>query len=164
MNPVQPSSSRAFSLTETVIALGLFAFCILPIVGLIPVGVGAARSVNQEGQSAALADAFFGAWEVRPGNSKEFGIPVMFPTNSPFGLTNAVPLTAKNGKFFFAGNGAQVLSGTEASMSMAYAISNKGGAMSVDLVFEWPANTASGNSPSTNPAAQVRTFSRAFPL
>jgi len=37
-------SSCAFSLTETVIALGLFAFCILPIIGLMPVGMGAVRS------------------------------------------------------------------------------------------------------------------------
>ncbi|MEY3480692.1 MAG: hypothetical protein RIQ71_1467, partial [Verrucomicrobiota bacterium] len=65
MSKLNPSYS-GFSLTETVIALGLFAFCILPIIGLMPVGTGAARSVEQETQAVHLAEAFFGAWQVRP--------------------------------------------------------------------------------------------------
>ena len=141
--------SAAFSLTETVIALGLFAFCILPIVGLIPVGMGAARSVAQEAQAASLAEAFFGAWQVRPAGVNEFKIPGMF-TNP------AIPLTQKSNSMYFAGDGTQLSNSNGASMRLNYNIVADTTAATITLDFVWP--------PGGGAAAQKRYFIRRIPL
>lgn len=143
-----------FSLTETVIALGLFAFCILPIVGMIPVGMGAVRSVSQEAAAANVAEAFFGAWQVRPPNVTKFPIPVMFP--DPAG----VPLTQGSGTNYFDGTGAQVTDPGAATMSMAYAVTTNSNSATISLDFTWPPPVGSGS----NPVAQKRSFTRVIAL
>lgn len=153
MSKLRPIIS-GFSLTETVIALGLFAFCILPIIGLIPVGMGAARSVKQEAQAADLAEAFFGAWQVKPTNNSatEFPIPFMF-TNP------AVPLksTPRNQVMYFDGDGAQVDSVAAAAMKLDYDVNTDANTKTViiKLDFSWP--------PNGGPAAQKRSFMRVLP-
>jgi len=142
-------SSCAFSLTETVIALGLFAFCILPIIGLMPVGMGAVRSVAQEVQAADLAEAFFGAWQVRPTNATNFSITNMF-TNP------AVPLQEQASKtMYFANDGTQKTDATGATMRLDYQITKTSNNFVVDLNFYWPAGK-------TNAATQKRSFSGVF--
>ena len=141
--------STAFSLTETVIALGLFAFCILPIVGLIPVGMGAARSVAQEAQAASLAEAFFGAWQVRPAGASKFPIPGMF-TNP------AIPLTKDSNSMYFAGDGTQLSNPNGASMRLIYNIETNTAAATITLDFVWP--------PGGGAAAQKRYFIRRISL
>lgn len=51
----------AFSLVEVVLALGLVSFCLLSVVGLLPVGLKAAKNANEESAAAnaltQLADA-----------------------------------------------------------------------------------------------------------
>lgn len=145
-------TASGFSLTETVIALGLFAFCILPIIGLMPVGMGAARSVEQEAQAANLAEAFFGAWQVRPPGATTFSIPGMY-TNP------AVPLdSSKPGTMYFDGAGAQVDSAAAAAMKLEYDINTPSGEPNIVIVkldFTWP---ASGGA-----ATQTRSFKRALP-
>jgi len=144
-NPEQPNG---FSLTETVIALGLFAFCILPIIALVPVGMGAARSVAQESDAASLAAAFFGAWELRPAGAKDFPIPMMF-TNP------AVPLEQGGKTMYFAGDGTQTIQ-AGATMKLDYKITTNASTATINLDFTWPANGG--------PAAQTRSFTRTFPL
>lgn len=144
---------NGFSLTETVIALGLFAFCILPIIGLIPVGMGAARSVKQEAQAADLAEAFFGAWQVKPANNSatEFPIPSMF-TNP------AVPLkSTPKSVMYFDGDGAQVDSVAAAAMKLVYDVNTDASTktVTIKLDFSWP--------PTDGPAAQKRSFVRVLP-
>jgi uncharacterized protein (TIGR02598 family) len=135
-----------FSLVETVVALGLFAFCILGVLALIPIGMGAARSVAEESSAAALADAFFGAWMVAPTNANSFSIPFMF-TNP------TVPVNgAGTGTFYFRDDGEQVVSPNEASLQMSYsAAAQPGGGFLIDLIFQWPAGQ-------TNAATQTRRF------
>lgn len=139
------NSREGFSLVETVVALGLFAFCILPIIGLMPVGLGAARSVAQEAQAANLAEAFFGAWQVAPAGLAKFEIPGMF-TNP------AVPLSNGKQTMYFAGDGTQVDSKAGASMKLDYDISGSGGLTTINLDFTWP--------PDAGNAAQKRSFFR----
>jgi uncharacterized protein (TIGR02598 family) len=146
-------TSGGFSLTETVIALGLFAFCILPIIGLIHVGMGAARSVEQEAQAVNLAEAFFGAWQVRPTNATGFEIPGMF-TNP------VVPLdSTKPGTMYFDGAGAQVNSNSAAAMKLEYDINTpkaEPAIVNIKLDFSWPVSTNAT-------VVQKRFFKRAFP-
>jgi len=144
-------TSAAFSLVETVVALGLFAFCILGVLALIPVGMGSARSVAEESAAASLADAFFGAWLVAPtnANATEFEIPFMF-TNP------AVPINrAANGIMFFRGDGEQVASATDdATLQLDYNITDltaQAGGFALDLVFQWPPGQS-------NAATQIRRF------
>lgn len=138
-----------FSLVETVIALGLFAFCILPIIGLIPVGMAAARSVEQEAQAANLAEAFFGAWQVRPPAAKEFSIPGMY-TNPPVPLDSSKP-----GTMYFDGAGAQVDSVGAAAMKLEYDINTATNIVTIKLDFTWPPNGGA--------ATQKRCFKRVVP-
>jgi len=143
-----PEHTDGFSLTETVIALGLFAFCILPIIALVPVGMGAARSVSQEYDAANLAAAFFGAWEIRPAGATNFPIPTMF-TDPP------VPLVRSESTMYFAADGTQT-NATGAAMQLDYKITTNATNATVDLNFYWP-------SGKTNAATQKRSFTGVFP-
>jgi uncharacterized protein (TIGR02598 family) len=140
------SQKSAFSLVETVVALGLFAFCILGVLALIPIGMGAARSVAEESSASALADAFFGAWMVAPTNANAFPVPFMF-TNP------TVPVNgAGTGTFYFRDDGEQVASPNEGSLQMSYsATAQPGGGFLIDLIFQWPPGQ-------TNAATQTRRF------
>jgi hypothetical protein len=138
-------SGQAFSLVETVVALGLFAFCILGVLALIPVGMGAARSVAEESSAASLADAFFGAWLAAPINATEFPIPPMF-TNPP------VPVNGPGtGTLFFRDDAEQVAEAVQASLQLDYTVTQQTGGFGIDLVFQWPPGQ-------TNAATQIRRY------
>jgi len=135
----------AFSLVETVVALGLFAFCILGVLALIPVGMGAARSVAEESSASALADAFFGAWLVAPTNASAFPMPPMF-TNPPVTVNGP-----GSGTMYFRDDGEQVDEAAQGSLQLDYAVTPQTGGFGIDLVFQWPPGQ-------TNPATQIRRF------
>jgi len=153
-----PPRVRAFSLIETVVALGLFAFCILGVLALIPIGMGSARSVAEESSAAALSDAFFGAWQVSPTGVTEFEIPNIF-TNPP------VPVNrAGQGTMYFRDDATQAESETIASLQLSYRAvvettnvvvqgtnQTRTNGFLIDLVFQWPPG-------STNAATQIRRF------
>ena len=140
-----PLFSSAFSLVETVVALGLFAFCILGVLALIPVGMGAARSVAEESSAASLADAFFGAWLAAPTNASEFPIPPMF-TNPP------VPVNRPGtGTLYFRDDAEQATAASLASLQLDYTVTQQTGGFGIDLVFQWPPGQ-------TNAATQVRRY------
>jgi type II secretory pathway pseudopilin PulG len=139
-------SATGFSLVETVVALGLFAFCILGVLALIPIGMGSARSVAEEGSAAALADAFFGAWLVAPTNVTEFKIPSLF-TNP------TVPVNRPgSGMVYFRDDGEQS-SLDSATLQLNYNIvaQTAPSGFLIDLVFQWPPGQS-------NAATQVRRF------
>jgi uncharacterized protein (TIGR02598 family) len=138
-------SRSGFTLVETVVALGLFAFCILGVLALIPVGMGSARSVAEESAATSLSDAFFGAWLVAPTNVNAFPIPFMF-TNP------AVPVNSAGADtFYFRDDGQQVSVATEASLQMSYSGVAQPGGFLIDLTFQWPPGQ-------TNAATQIRRF------
>jgi len=154
-----------FSLTETVIALGLFAFAILGVLALIPVGMQSARSVVNESTVVNLSEAFFGAWQVAPTNASTFPIPGMFPPSSPNpqpGLIDeaAVPLAAGRGTRFFLDDGTWTPDRAEAAISMDYDISVAPGMATINLDFVWPPQVGSQTN---NPAQQRRSFTRVMP-
>jgi uncharacterized protein (TIGR02598 family) len=145
------SGILGFSLVETVVALGLFAFCILGVLALIPIGIGAARSVTEESSATALADAVFGAWAVAPGSAREFSIPYMF-TNPAIPVNETTSQT-----FYFADENEQVESEDLASLQMLYRSSGAiGSGFTVDLVFQWPPGPTSNRT-------QTRIFQQFVP-
>jgi len=146
--------AAGFSLTETVIALGLFSFCILGVLALIPVGMSSARGVVNESTVINVAESFFGAWQVAPTNAATFAIPGLFPANK-----QPVPLTPGSGAMYFLDDGTQTSDQNFAAMAMEYEIESGGGVTTIALDFLWPVTESS----QTNlPTQQRRSFSRVF--
>ena len=56
------ASKAGFSLIEVVIALGIFAFCIVAIIGMLPVGMNSVRSVSNENNAIHIATSIEGIW------------------------------------------------------------------------------------------------------
>ena len=134
MRPIHfQEETRAFSLVETVIALGIFVFCIVGIVALMPVGLNAVRSVSNENNAIHIASSIEGIWEVAPANSTLSH--AQFPvTNFYIGATNNSP------PFYFNEFGEQTNQGS-ASLKMTYnatVSSTFPTAYDVKMVFSWP--------------------------
>jgi type II secretory pathway pseudopilin PulG len=52
----QSPIASAFSLVEVVLALGIVSFCLLAIVGLLPVGLKAVKNANEQAGAAQVVD------------------------------------------------------------------------------------------------------------
>jgi uncharacterized protein (TIGR02598 family) len=145
-------SARAFSLVEVVVALGLFAFCIVAITGLLSVGLGSTRSVVNEGIAVNIATSIFGAWQVQESGAAPLTVPGIFENLPALNASNQTTM-------YFDSNGEQVDAPEVAALEMEYIIvaSGIGAAIdsSIELIFRWPV----GASPA---AAQTRTFLRSF--
>ena len=131
---------RGFSLVETVFALGIFVFCIVGIVGLMPVGLNAVRGVSNENNAIHIASSIQGIWEVAPANS--------ILTNSRFPVTNFYIGAPTNADFYFNEFGEETTQ-AGASLRMSYnATVNTTfpSAYDVRMVFAWP---PVGNATST---------------
>ena len=142
---------NAFSLIEVVIALGIFAFCIVGIVGLLPIAANSVKSVTQESNANNIAESISGFWQVAP---------LLATSSANFTMGN-----------FSIGNGTQTInytiSGTEASsasdaaLRLNYAANSLGAAnpntFTVNLTFTWPPNASAHSTTAT-----TRTFNYIF--
>jgi len=141
-----------FSLVEVVVALGLFAFCIVAITGLLSVGLGSTRSVVNEGVAGNLAASIFGAWQVQESGTTQLTLP---------GIVENLPALSSSSQntYYFNSNGEQVDGPMFAAIEMEYiaVASGVGGAINttLELTFRWPAEGAEA-------VAQTRTFKRLF--
>ena len=145
------SNRKAFSLIEVVIALGIFAFCIVGIVGLLPIASNAVKSVSIETTANNIAESISGFWQVAP---------LLATSSANFTMGN-----------FTIGNGTQTInytiSGTEASsasdaaLRLNYAANSLGAAnpntFTVNLTFTWPPNASANSTTATK-----RTFNYIF--
>ena len=148
---MSPLSKNAFSLIEVVIALGIFAFCIVGIVGLLPIAANSVKSVTQESNANNIAESISGFWQVAP---------LLATSSANFTMGN-----------FSIGNGTQTInytiSGTEASsasdaaLRLNYAANSLGAAnpntFTVNLTFTWPPNASANSTTATR-----RTFNYIF--
>jgi len=141
------TTNAGFSLIEVVIALGIFAFCIVAIVGLLPVGMNSVRSVSNENNAIHIASSIEGIWQVAPINSSI--------TNSNFPITNLyIGLTNNAPPFYFNEFGEQTDS-AGSSVNMTYTANVSTSLLSsydVKMIFKWPPHATSAN-------ATVREFS-----
>jgi uncharacterized protein (TIGR02598 family) len=132
MPALHSGTRRGFSLVETVIALGIFVFCIVGIVGLMPVGLNAVRGVSNENNAIHIASSIQGIWEVASANSTL--------TNSRFPVTNFY-IGANSSTNFFNEFGAQTSDTNAASLKMVYTATNNANfpsAFDVKMIFSWP--------------------------
>ncbi len=127
--------ARGFSLVEVVVALGIFAFCIVVILGLMVTGLRAARGVADETVAVNLAESIVGAWQAQNSKSNMLTIPGIV-TNVP------PPNQSATQVFYFGDEGAQVAGSAEATLLMSYATrpAPDGQSSLVAFEFRWPAN------------------------
>jgi uncharacterized protein (TIGR02598 family) len=131
------TSKAGFSLIEVGIALGICAFCIVAIVGLLPVGMNSVRSVSNENNAIHIASSIEGIWQVAPTNSK------ITITNLITNLlvTNVAPSSVYSTNYYFNEFGEQVDS-VGASVNMTYTVTNNAApytnAYTVNMTFAWP--------------------------
>jgi uncharacterized protein (TIGR02598 family) len=145
-------AKEAFSLVEVVLALGLFAFCIVAITGLLSVGLGSSRSVVNEGCAVNIASSVFGAWEAQESGDVSLTVSGLF-TNLPDLSTSG------SNNFFFDQAGVQVSDASQGALQMSYVTEANGDPPEINttlkLIFSWPIGAA------TN-VVQTRSYSRVF--
>lgn len=149
------SKSCGFSLVEVVVALGLFAFCVVAIVGLLGVGLGATRSVANETAAVNIAESIYGAWQAQDNGDQPLTVTNLF--------TNLPPLTqASSQTLYFNGDGVQTSSDAQAAFEVEYNVVPAAGAAAnqpvfstLRLGFKWPKGAPTNS-------AQMRSYSRLF--
>ena len=135
------TSKAGFSLIEVVIALGIFAFCIVAIVGLLPVGMNSVRSVSHENNAIHIASSIEGIWHVAPQGS------TITMSNIITNLAISAPVANTN--YYFDEFGEPLADSTGATLKMNYSTANYtaaglgGNATTVNMTFSWPANAPS---------------------
>jgi uncharacterized protein (TIGR02598 family) len=143
---------QAFSLIEVVIALGIFAFCIVGIVGLLPIAANSVKSVSLESTANNIAESIAGFWQVAPLSSTT--------TGGNFTMGNFTIGTTGNQTIYYNNFGSEVSTLEESSLRLVYdaqSLSGHPGSFAVNLTFTWPPN-ASANST----IATTRTFNYIF--
>lgn len=146
-------SCIAFSLVETVIALGIFAFCIVVLLALFPIGLRAARSVADETVAVNMAASVFGGWQMQADKTAELSVDRIVSDLPPLDqVTRERPV-------YLGAEGMEVPGPETASVLMLYSVQPGGaGTSTVTLSFRWPANAPD------NAALQTRQFIRTFAL
>ena len=86
----------AFSLVEVVFALGVAAFALVILIGLLPVGLQANRESRQEGVAVNIVDALIADLKTSPKSAASvlYQLPAVYdPTHATAGLQAASTLT-----------------------------------------------------------------------
>jgi uncharacterized protein (TIGR02598 family) len=125
------ASNAGFSLIEVVIALGIFSFCIVAIVGLLPVGMNSVRSVSNENNAIHIASSIEGIWQVATKGST---------ITIPNIITNLAINSSANSTYYFDEFGEPLATGTEATLKMNYKTAATGSSTTVNMTFSWPPN------------------------
>jgi uncharacterized protein (TIGR02598 family) len=141
---MSPLSKNAFSLIEVVIALGLFTFCIVGIVGLLPIAANSVKSISQESNANNIAESISGFWQVAPSTASTSG--------GNFTMGNFTVGTTGNQTFYYNNDGSNVDDQTDASLRLVYDVqnlSNYPNTFTVNLTFTWPPNASSNSTTAT---------------
>jgi uncharacterized protein (TIGR02598 family) len=129
------ASNAGFSLIEVVIALGIFSFCIVAIVGLLPVGMNSVRSVSNENNAIHIASSIEGIWQAAPINTS---------ITMPNIITNLDINSSANSTYYFDEFGEPLASSTGATLKMDYTTAVwSGNSTTLNMLFSWPANAPS---------------------
>jgi uncharacterized protein (TIGR02598 family) len=136
------SKNAAFSLIEVTLALGVAAFCLIAVFGLMPVGVQTNR--NATSQTAATNIIAAVVVDLR-------ATPIANPTSSQFGIAfgNDVTLYFDN-----AGQAATLL-GADSRYRLRVTWNGSAGLRYADLKITWPAAV---DPTTTTPSGSVETF------
>ena len=133
--------------------MGIFAFCVTVLLGLIPIGLKSARSVTEEGNAVHIASSVFGFWQTAPTNAA-LVIPGVISNAATIGAAGS---STNN---FFDESGGVAANSAKAALRMDYRAAPLAGVPNtyeVELRFQWPPNAASNA-----PAVQSRVFKEVF--
>lgn len=139
---------NAFSLIEVVISLGIFTFCIIGVVGLLPIASNAVKSVSVESSANNVAESISGIWQVASANATT---PVSIPLggNRTMGNFTIGPAGPVNQPYYYDNDG-RITNSADASFRLDYAAAPLSvNTFTVNLTFTWPA-AATANSSTAN--------------
>lgn len=147
--PETREGAAAFSLIEVVLALGIFSFCIVAVLGLFSVGLKTSKASDDEMRAADLTSSLVGRMRSVPRLD-------LTPNGFPFGaLTNAGGTLfnkATGSPLYLNGDGTVAASAASAQASRGYAAAAFGSydaasrTASVSLTLWWPAMAPYGNA------------------
>jgi Tfp pilus assembly protein PilV len=151
------NKSLAFSLIEVVIALGLFAFCIVGIVGILPIAANSVKSVSQETNANNIAESIAGLWLVTPTNSTPVSISIPVMGNRTMGNFTIGPTSLDSTSYYY-DNDARITNQPSSTLLLNYSANPIGNnTFTVNLTFTWPAN-----APADSKTLNTRTFNYIF--
>ena len=160
MNFTSRRIAAAFSLVEVALALGIASFCLIAVLGLVPLGVNTGQLASDQTAASSilthvLADLRAAPMTSPPGGpatSKEYSI--MIPANATGGAA-ATPAV------LYFGNTAQQFAVSPTAVASRYRLTVNfltpaGGraATGVTLLVTWPAQVA----PNASPSGRVQVF------
>ncbi len=142
---------KAFSLIEVVIALGIFAFCIVGIVGLLPIAANSVKSVSLESTANNIAESIAGFWQVAP----------LLSTSSANFTMGDFTIGNDTQTINYTISGTEASSASDAALRLNYAANSLGApnpnTFTVNLTFTWPPNASANSTTATR-----RTFNYIF--
>ena len=119
--------SEAFSLVEVMLALGVVAFCIVALLGLMTVGVRTSRDSTDAVQAADIASMLVSLRSASPTNA----LPAAFPLP---------PLDSPAGGTAYLSPGGSIVPAAQAAYRLTYTVATNGGRFSsLGLLLSWPA-------------------------
>jgi Tfp pilus assembly protein PilV len=141
------SKTQAFSLVEVSISLGIVAFCIPAIIGLLPIGLSSNQSASEQVSGAHLLSAVATDLRATP--------PVDAATSQQFGISiPALPIMDKRTvpPIYLTADGqvSSTVQGARYLLTVNFLPSSHGSgeksATLADLKVSWPAMAASGKA------------------
>jgi uncharacterized protein (TIGR02598 family) len=123
---VKKRTKSAFSLVEVTLALGIAAFCLIAVFGLMPVGVQTNRNANSQTRAANTMGAVVADLRATPKANN---------TSSQFGITFGTDTTL----FFNSVGQVSTALGTDSRYRLTITWSGSAGLRYADLKVTWPA-------------------------
>ncbi|MGZ4982478.1 MAG: type IV pilus modification PilV family protein [Chthoniobacterales bacterium] len=143
----------AFSLVEVVLALGVIGFAVLAILGVIPIGLNASHSAQDETRAAQVATTVFSSFASQaPNNFTNVKVPL--PGNNPPALdlsSSTTSPTSPAATIYANNDGVISQSASGAIYSVAIATNSSplgfdpGYANQVTVRVSWPASAPASN-------------------
>ena len=133
--PSQPGGHQGFSLAEVTLALGITAFCLVTIFGLLPVGLNMDQNAVQQTEAANVLSMVVADVRATPNVSG---------TSSCYGITVASGSTT----LFVKEDGSKVATATDAKYRIALAFGTASGRnpTPLNILVTWPAQTTAANA------------------
>lgn len=138
------SARLAFSLVEIVLALGVFAFCILAVLSLFSIGLESAKESDQEIRAANLASSLVCRMRSAPRvDLTGIGFPFAPVAGAAAGEVFKIPTDAP---IYMRGDGLKAASAEEAGKSNGYAVAataiqeDASRVSRLSLTLWWPAS------------------------
>jgi uncharacterized protein (TIGR02598 family) len=138
----KPSAAAGFSLVEVTLALGIAAFCLIAVFGLLPVGVQTNRNASSQTAATSIIAAVIADLRATLKSS---------PTSSQFGIAFGTNTTL----YFDSAEQGSTSLGANSRYRLNVTWNGSSGLRYADLRVTWP---APADPATTTPSGSVETF------